>query len=117
MAIVRFPLVVSVEGRSAGGTKDPLMVNAYKEADPDGEQRAVKRAGLVEMYAHSGTGQGVHQRTAFYRIVDHLLTTGAATTYALADNTDAYQFLDTPDAAGQKGFLVKSVNKLYYFEE
>lgn len=118
MTIIRAPLVEPIEGRTASDTTDSLMLNAYQEQSPDGKVYAVKRAGLGVLAESAAIGQGLHKRESSYTVVGNVLVNiSTPAIYLLAVNNEPYQFLDTPTAAGQAGFLLKSVGKLYYFEE
>lgn len=67
MPVLRLPLAESPEGRTASAEKDSLLINAYRETDPDGIEHVVKRAGLETAFSYDGIGQGF---AGDYPIVD-----------------------------------------------
>ena len=78
----------------------------------------VKRSGLEEGFALSGTGQGVHTRSKAYAVVEGALTElDTLIEYSLEADELPYMFLDLPTATGDNSFLVKSTASLYVFEE
>jgi len=71
MPVLRLPLAESPEGRTASAEKDSLLINAYRETDPDGIEHVVKRAGLETAFSGGILGQGAGPNSA---IIDNELS-------------------------------------------